>query len=111
MDLNDKPRYVRVNMGIFGLRSGLIPEQLVAADTRRRVLMLRQRCSWRGHVLQGAPAAGSQHHVRQRTTRENTREGRSMSTALRAILLASDDPADAAVALRLSGSIVRPREG
>jgi len=40
-DLNDKPRYVSVNMGLFGLRSVLIPVQLVAADTRRRVLMLR----------------------------------------------------------------------
>lgn len=40
-DLNDEPRYVRVKMGLFGLRAALIPVQLVAADTRRRVLMLR----------------------------------------------------------------------
>jgi hypothetical protein len=40
-DLNDEPRYVRVKIGLFGLRSALIPVQLVAADTRRRVLMLR----------------------------------------------------------------------
>jgi hypothetical protein len=40
-DLNDEPRYVSVNMGLFGLRSVLIPVKLVAADTRRRVLMLR----------------------------------------------------------------------
>jgi hypothetical protein len=29
-DLNDEPRYVRVKMGLFGLRSALIPVQLVA---------------------------------------------------------------------------------
>ena len=40
-DLNDEPRYASVNMGLFGLRSVLIPVKLVAADTRRRVLMLR----------------------------------------------------------------------
>lgn len=40
-DLNDEPRYVRVKMGLFGLRSALIPVQLVAVDTRRRVLELR----------------------------------------------------------------------
>lgn len=40
-DLNEEPRYVRVNMSLFGARSVLIPVQLVAADTRRRVLMLR----------------------------------------------------------------------
>ncbi len=40
-DLNDEPRYVRVNMGLLGLRSVLIPVRLVAADTRRRVLTLR----------------------------------------------------------------------
>jgi sporulation protein YlmC with PRC-barrel domain len=44
-DLNDEPTYVRVNMGLFGMRSVLIPVQLVVADTRRRVLMLRSRCS------------------------------------------------------------------
>jgi hypothetical protein len=40
-DLNDEPRYVRVKMGLFGMRSALIPVRLIAADTRRRVLMLR----------------------------------------------------------------------
>ena len=40
-ELNDEPRYVRVNVGPLGLRSVLIPVKLVAADTRRRVLMLR----------------------------------------------------------------------
>ena len=40
-DLNDEPKYVRVKMGLFGMRSALIPVQLIAADTRRRVLMLR----------------------------------------------------------------------
>jgi hypothetical protein len=40
-DLNDEPRYARVKVGLFGLRSVLIPVKLVAADTRRRVLMIR----------------------------------------------------------------------
>ena len=40
-DVNDEPRYVRVKIGLLGLRSALIPVQLVAADTRRRVLELR----------------------------------------------------------------------
>ncbi len=37
----DEPEYVKVKMGLFGLRSALIPVQLVAADTQRRVLLLR----------------------------------------------------------------------
>jgi hypothetical protein len=40
-DLNDEPRYVKVRMGLFGLRSALIPVQLVAVDTQRRTLRLR----------------------------------------------------------------------
>ena len=40
-DLNDEPRYARVKVVLFGLRSVLIPVKLVAADTRRRVLMVR----------------------------------------------------------------------
>jgi hypothetical protein len=40
-DLNDEPRYLKVKVGVFGVRSALIPVRLVAADTRRRVLELR----------------------------------------------------------------------
>jgi hypothetical protein len=38
---NDEPEYIRVRVGFFGPTSALIPVQLVAADTRRRVLELR----------------------------------------------------------------------
>ena len=40
-DLGDEPRYVKVRMGLLGLRSALIPVQLVAVDTQRRTLRLR----------------------------------------------------------------------
>ncbi len=38
---DDEPEYVRVKIGFFGLRSVLLPVQLVAVDTQRRVLELR----------------------------------------------------------------------
>jgi hypothetical protein len=38
---DNEPEYVQVNLGFFGLRSVLIPVQLVAADTQQRVLELR----------------------------------------------------------------------
>jgi hypothetical protein len=40
-DVNGEPRYVKVKLGLFGLQTALIPVRLVAADTRRCVLMLR----------------------------------------------------------------------
>jgi hypothetical protein len=40
-DLGDEPRYVKVRMGLLGLRSALIPVQLVAVDTQRCTLRLR----------------------------------------------------------------------
>ena len=40
-DLDDEPRYVKVRMGPLRLRSALIPVQLVAVDTQRRMLRLR----------------------------------------------------------------------
>jgi len=40
-DSGDEPRYVKIRMGLLGLRSALIPVQLVAVDTRHRKLMLR----------------------------------------------------------------------
>jgi hypothetical protein len=40
-DLGDEPRYVKVRTGLLGLQTALIPVQLVAVDTRRRMLLLR----------------------------------------------------------------------
>ncbi len=38
---NHQPEYVRVKMGLFGLKSVLIPTKLVAIDEERRNLMLK----------------------------------------------------------------------
>jgi hypothetical protein len=40
-DMGDEPRYVKVSTGLLGLKTALIPVQLVAVDTRRRMLLLR----------------------------------------------------------------------
>ncbi len=36
-----EPEYVRVRMGLFGMRSALIPVQLVALDGERRTMTLQ----------------------------------------------------------------------
>lgn len=36
-----EPEYVRVRMGLFGLKSALIPVQLVALDAQRRTMTLQ----------------------------------------------------------------------
>lgn len=36
-----EPEYVRVRMGLFGLRDALIPVQLVAVDAERRTMTLQ----------------------------------------------------------------------
>ena len=36
-----EPEYIRVKIGLFGLKSVLLPVQLVAVDDERRVLVLR----------------------------------------------------------------------
>ena len=36
-----KPEYVRVRMGLFGLKDALIPVQLVAVDAERRTMTLQ----------------------------------------------------------------------
>lgn len=36
-----EPEYVRVKMGLFGLKSALIPVQLVALDSERRTMTLQ----------------------------------------------------------------------
>ncbi|MCA1716123.1 MAG: hypothetical protein LC781_04425 [Actinobacteria bacterium] len=38
---NHQPEYVRVKMGLFGLKSVLIPTKSVAIDEERRNLMLK----------------------------------------------------------------------
>jgi hypothetical protein len=40
-DLGDEPRYVKVRTGLLRLKTVLIPVQLVAVDTCRRMLLLR----------------------------------------------------------------------
>jgi hypothetical protein len=37
----DEPEYVRVRIGVFGLKSALIPVQLVALDEERRTITLQ----------------------------------------------------------------------
>ena len=37
-----EPEYVKVGMGMFGLRSVLIPVQLVALDEKRRTMTLHE---------------------------------------------------------------------
>jgi hypothetical protein len=41
VNANDEPEYIRFKAGFFGSKSVLIPVQLAAADTRRRVIELR----------------------------------------------------------------------
>lgn len=41
VNLNDEPEYVRVKLGLFGLRTALIPVEIVAVDERQRALLLR----------------------------------------------------------------------
>ncbi len=36
-----EPEYVRVRMGLFGMKSALIPVQLVASDEERRTITLQ----------------------------------------------------------------------
>ena len=38
---NEEPEYVRVRSGFFGLKSVLIPVQLVEVDDERRMLVLK----------------------------------------------------------------------
>jgi hypothetical protein len=41
VNASDEPEYIRIKTGFFGLRPAPIPVRLVAADTERRVLLLR----------------------------------------------------------------------
>ena len=41
VNLHDEPEYVRVKLGLFGLRTALIPVEIVTVDEDRRALVLR----------------------------------------------------------------------
>lgn len=41
VNLHDEPEYVRVKLGLFGLRTALLPVEIVTVDERRRALVLR----------------------------------------------------------------------
>ena len=41
VNLHDEPEYVRVKLGLFGLRTALIPVEIVTVDEGQRALVLR----------------------------------------------------------------------
>ncbi|PLS86374.1 MAG: hypothetical protein CYG60_07570 [Actinobacteria bacterium] len=41
VNLHDEPEYVRVKLGLFGLRTVMIPVEIVTVDETRRALVLR----------------------------------------------------------------------
>ena len=75
-DLNDEPRYVNVNMGLFGLRSVLIPVQLAGGHAPARAhaplkVLLKQAMNFTGHRPPGRSTTCA-NALRERTRRRDT---------------------------------------